>query len=78
MLIRKGALKSLTNHTGKTPMLKSPLNKTASPHARSFIKKRLRPATCDPPPPPAKPPQNIPLYRTPLMMTASEERQNMI
>ena len=42
MLIKIGALKNFTNHTGKTPMLESPLNKTANPQARSFIKKRLQ------------------------------------
>ena len=42
MLIKKGALKNFTNYTGKTPMLESPLNKTASPQACSFIKKRLQ------------------------------------
>ena len=42
MLIKIGALKNFTNHTGKIPTLESPLNKTASPQARSFIKKRLQ------------------------------------
>ena len=84
MLIKKGALKNLTNHTGKTPMLKSPLHKTASPQARSFIKKRMQHRRSLPPPPPVplhktrKTSKNIPLYRTPPVMVATEERQNMI
>ena len=58
MLIKKGALKNFTNHRGKTPMLKSPLYKTTSPQARSFIKKR--PQHRHLPTKPTKPP------RTPL------------
>ena len=42
-------------HQKKTPMLKCPLNKTASPQARSFIKKRLQHLR-PPPPPPTHPP----------------------
>ena len=57
MLIKKGGLKNLINHTGKMPMWKSPLNKTASPHVRSFIKKRLQ-HQCPPPPPPSPPKKN--------------------
>ena len=75
MLIKIGALKNFTNHTGKTPMLESPLNKTASPQACSFIKKRLQHRR-----PPAKlaiPPRTSHFYRTPPMMVTSGERQNM-
>ena len=77
MLIKKGALKNFTNHTGKAPMLKSPLNKTTSPQACIFIKKRLqyqRPL----PPLPRETFKNIPIYKTPSTMAASGERQNII
>ena len=87
MLIKKGGLKNLINHTAKMPMRKSPLNKTASPHVRSFIKKRLQ-HQCPPPPPPSPPKKtnkqtrktskNILLYRTPPIMAAAGETQNII
>ena len=40
MLIKIDALKGFTNHTEKTLMLESPLNKTTSGQYRSFTKKR--------------------------------------
>ena len=55
MLIKKGALKNFTNHRGKAPLLKSPLHKTTSPQACSFIKKR--PQYRHLPKKPAKPPR---------------------
>ena len=48
MLFKTCALKNFTNYTGKKPMLKSPLNKTASPKSCSFIKKRLQHQRCPP------------------------------
>ena len=52
------AFKNFANHTGKTPMLESPFNKTASTQGHSFIKERLQHRYF--PVKPAKPP-TIPL-----------------
>ena len=80
MLIKIDALKNFTNHTGKIPILKSPLNKTASPQVHS-LKRDYNTNSPAHSPPPFLPchetSKNIPLYRTLLIMAVSGEKQNM-
>ena len=67
MFFKIGALKNFANHTGKIAILESPFNETASPQARSFIKKRLQHRR-----PPAKPPRT-PLFTEHLRLQILEK-----
>ena len=88
MLIKKGALKNSTNHTGEAPILKSPSTKQQALRSAALLKRDCY-IGVPPPSPPSPPPpsphretrkasKNNPLYRPPPMMAASGERKNMI
>ena len=74
MFFKIGALKHFVNHTGKTPALGSPCDKTSSPQAHSFIKETATQALSRET---QETSNNTPLYRTPPM-TASGKTKNKV
>ena len=75
MLIKKGALKNSTNHTGEAPILKSPSTKPQALRSAALLKRDCNIGALPLPPPPSPPRHTAKLAKPPRTTLSTEHLQ---